>query len=60
MLPPLALDVPEQVNAMGDGIGVEDLEKEANSVISTLKLPDVSDIDDSHADYDSDFESDSD
>ena len=60
MLPPLALDVPEQVNAMGDGIGVEDLEKEVNSVISALKLPDISDMDDSHSDYDSDFESDSD
>lgn len=62
MLPPLALDVPEQVNAMGDGIGVEDLEKEVNSVISALKLPNISDMDDhdSHSDYDSDFESDSD
>ena len=61
MLPPLTeLDVPEQVNAMGDGIGVEDLEKEVNSVISALKLPDISDMDDSHSDYDSDFESDSD
>ena len=60
MLPPLALDVPEQVNAMGDGIGVEDLEKEVNSVISALKLPDISDMDDCHSDYDSDFESDSD
>ena len=60
MLPPLALDVPEQANAMGDGIGVEDLEKEVNSVISALKLPDISDMDDSHSDYDSDFESDSD
>ena len=39
MLPPLALDVPEQVNAMGDGIGVKDSEKEVNSVISALKLP---------------------
>ena len=58
MLPPLALDVPEQVNAMEDGIGVECLEKEVNSVISTLKLPDISDMDDS--DYGSDFESDSD
>ena len=58
MLPPLALDVPEQANAMGDGIGVEDLEKEVNSVISALKLPDISDMDDS--DYGSDFESDSD
>ena len=57
MLPPLALDVPEQANAMGDGIGVEDLEKEVNSVISALKLPDISDMDDS--DYGSDFESDS-
>ena len=47
MLPPLALDVPEQANAMGDGIGVEDLEKEVNSVISALKLPDISDMDDS-------------
>lgn len=27
MLQPLALDVSEQVNAMGDGIVVEDLEK---------------------------------
>ncbi|CAH3020956.1 unnamed protein product, partial [Porites evermanni] len=60
MLPPLALDVPEQVNAMGDGIGVENLEKEVNSVISALKLLDISDMDDSHSDYDSDFESDSD
>ena len=59
MLPPLTeLDVPEQVNAMGDGIGVEDLEKEVNSVISALKLPNISDMDDS--DYGSDFESDSD
>ena len=58
MLPPLALDVPEQVNAMGDGIGVDDLEKEVNSVITALKLPDISDMDDSHSD--SDFESDSD
>ena len=58
MLPPLALDVPERANVMGDGIGVEDLEKEVNSVISALKLPDISDMDDS--DYDSDFESDSD
>ena len=58
MLPPLALDVPEQANAMGDGIGVEDLEKEVNSVISALKLPDILDMDDS--DYGSDFESDSD
>ena len=58
MLPPLALDVPEQANAMGDGIGVEDLEKEVNSVISALKPPDISDMDDS--DYGSDFESDSD
>ena len=58
MLPPLALDVPEQANAMGDGIGVEDLEKEVNSVISALKLPDISDMDDS--DYGSDFASDSD
>ena len=60
MVPPLRLDVPEQVNAMGDGIGIEDLEKEVNSVISVLKLPDILDIDDSHSDYDSDFESDSD
>ena len=60
MLLPRALDVLEQVNAMGDGIGVEDLEKEVNSVISALKLPDISDMDDSHSDYDSDFESDSD
>ena len=30
ILPPLALEVPEQVNAMGDGIGVEDLEKEVH------------------------------
>lgn len=60
MLPPLALDVPEQVSAMGDGIGVEYLEKEVNSVISALKIPDISDMDDSHSDYDSDFESDSD
>ena len=60
MLPQLALDVPEQVSAMGDGIGVEDLEKEVNSVISALRLPDISDMDDSHSDYDSDFESDSD
>ena len=60
MLPPLAIDVPEQVNAMGDGIGVENLEKEVNSVISALKLPDILDMDDSHSDYDSDFESDSD
>ena len=52
MLPPLALDVPEQVNVMGDGIGVEDLEKEVNSVISALKLPDISDMDDCHSDYD--------
>ena len=52
MLPPLALDVPEQVNVMGDGIGVEDLEKEVYSVISALKLPDTSDVDDSHSDYD--------
>ena len=58
MLPTLALDVPEQANAMGDGIGVEDLEKEVNSVISALKLPDILDMDDS--DYGSDFESDSD
>ena len=49
------------MNAIGDGIGVEDLEKEVNSVISALKLPDISDSDmDSHSDYDSDFESDSD
>ena len=60
MLPPPGLDVPEQVNAMGDGIGIKDLEKEVNSVISTLKLPDISNIDDSHCDYDTDFESDSD
>lgn len=59
-MPLLALDVPEQVNAMGDRIGVEDLEKEVNSVISALKLPDIWDMDDSHSDYDSDFESDSD
>ena len=59
-LPPPALDVPEQVNAMGDGIGVEDLEKEVHSVISALKLPDIWDMDDSHSDYDSDSESESD
>ena len=46
--------------SMGDGIGVEDLEKEVNSVLSALKLPDISDMDDSHSDYDSDFGSDSD
>ena len=49
ILPQLALDVPEKVNAMGDGIGVEDLEKEVNSVISALKLPDIWDMDDSHS-----------
>ena len=48
------------MNTMGDVIGVEDLEKEANSIISALKLPDISDhMDDAHSDYDSDFESDS-
>jgi len=58
---PLDVEVLEHVNAIGDGIGVEDLEKEVNSVISALKLPDISDSDmDSHSDYDSDFESDSD
>ena len=41
---------------MGDGIGVEDLEKEINSVISALKLPDIWDMDDSHSDYESDSE----
>ena len=42
---PLDVEVLEHVNAIGDGIGVEDLEKEVNSVISALKLPDISDLD---------------
>ena len=60
MLPP---DVPEQVNAMvPDEIEIADLvEKAVDSVINILKLPvDISDMNDSHSDYDSDFESDSD
>ena len=51
MLPP---DVPKEVNAMvPDEIEIADLvEKEVDSVINILKLPvDISDMNDSHSDY---------
>lgn len=54
-------DVPEQVNAMVPNEIADLVEEEVDSVINILKLPvDISDMNDSHSDYDSDFESDSD